>query len=103
MTCSDSFQYCSLNCLRNQTMYVHVTLLIQFLDLQDHCGLQAASEVKSDLGFEISDLNYPHIHVHVILLIPVFISPRPKGKGKVRELVIEKVRERVRELPVLPL
>ena len=104
MTCSDSFQYCSLNCLRNQTMYVHVTLLIQFLDLQDHCGLQAASEVKSDLGFEISDLNHPHIHVHVTLLIPVFISPRPKGKGigkgKVRELVREKVRERVRELPL---
>ena len=89
------------------TMYVHVTLLIQFLDLRDHCGLQAASEVKSDLGFEISDLNYPHIHVHVTLLIPVFISPRPKGKGigkgKERELVREKVRERVRELPVLPL
>ena len=30
-----------------------------------------ASEVKSYLGFEISDLNYPHIHV--TLLIPVFI------------------------------
>ena len=58
-------------------MYVHVTLLTQFLDLRDHCALQAASEVKSDLGFEISDLNYPHIHVHVTLLIPVFISPRP--------------------------
>ena len=36
-----------------------------------------ASEVKFDLGFKISDLNYPDIHVHVTLLIPVFISPRP--------------------------
>ena len=54
---------------------MHVTLLIQFLDLQRHCGLQMASEVKSDLGFEISELNYPHIHV--TLLIPVFKSPRP--------------------------
>ena len=49
----------------------------QILDLQGKCGLQKASEVKSDLGFEISDLNYPDIHVHVTLLIPVFISPRP--------------------------
>ena len=66
-------------------MYVHVTLLIQFLDLRGHCGLQTASEVKSDLGFEISDLIYPHIHVHVTLLIPAFISPRslrpPNGLG----------------------
>ena len=48
---------------------MHVTLLIQFLDLQRHCGLQMASEVKSDLGFEIRDCNYPHIHVHVTLLV----------------------------------
>ena len=41
----------------------------QILDLQGKCGLQKASEVKSDLGFEISDLNYPDIHVHVTLLI----------------------------------
>ena len=27
--------------------------------------LQTASEVRSDLGFEISDLNYLHIHVHI--------------------------------------
>ena len=39
--------------------------------------LQIVSEVKSDLWFEISDLNYPDIHVHVTLLIIVFISPRP--------------------------
>ena len=56
---------------------MHVTLLIQFLDLRGNCGLQTASEVKSDLEFEISDLNYPCIHVHVTLLIPLFISPRP--------------------------
>ena len=28
-------------------------------------GLQRASEVRSDLGFEISDLNYLHTHVHI--------------------------------------
>ena len=56
---------------------MHVTLLVQFLDLRGHCGLQMASEVKSDLGFEISDLNYPHIHVHLTLLIQVFIFLRP--------------------------
>ena len=28
-------------------------------------GLQTASEVRSDLRFEISDLNYLHIHVHI--------------------------------------
>ena len=53
------------------------TFWSQFLYLRGHCGLQTASEVKSDLGFEISDLNYPHIHVHLTLLIPVFISSRP--------------------------
>ena len=47
------------------------------LDHLVHCGHQMASEVKSDLWFEICDLSYPHIHVHVILLIPVYRSPRP--------------------------
>ena len=28
-------------------------------------GLQTASEVRSDLRFEISDLDYLHIHVHI--------------------------------------
>ena len=39
----------------------------QVLDLRGHCGLQMASEVKYDLRFEISDLNYPYIHVHITL------------------------------------
>ena len=60
------FEICDLN---YPHIHVHVTLLIQFLDLQGNCSLQTASEVKSDLRFEISDLNYPHIHVHVGLLI----------------------------------
>ena len=32
--------------------------------LQGHYSLQTASEVKSDLRFEISDLSYLHIRVH---------------------------------------
>ena len=41
----------------------------QFLDLRGNCGLQTASEVKSDLRFEIHYLNNPDINVHVTLLI----------------------------------
>ena len=36
-----------------------------FDSLMGHYGLQTASEVRSDLRFEISDLNYLHIHVHI--------------------------------------
>ena len=36
-----------------------------FDSLGGHYGLQTASEVRSDLRFEISDLNYIHIHVHI--------------------------------------
>ena len=36
-----------------------------FGGLRGQYGLQTASEVRSDLGFEISDLNYLHIHVHI--------------------------------------
>ena len=36
-----------------------------FDSLRGHYGLQTASEVRSDLRFEISDLNYLHIHVHI--------------------------------------
>ena len=36
-----------------------------FDSLGGHYGLQTASEVRSDLRFEISDLNYLHIHVHI--------------------------------------
>ena len=37
-----------------------------FDSLGGHYGLQTASEVRSDLRFEISDLNYIHIHVDVL-------------------------------------
>ena len=36
-----------------------------FDSLRGHYGLQTASEVGSDLRFEISDLDYLHIHVHI--------------------------------------
>ena len=36
-----------------------------FDSLRGHYSLQTASEVKYDLRFEISDLNYLHIHVHI--------------------------------------
>ena len=39
-----------------------------FDSLGGHYGLQTASEVRSDLRFEISDLNYLHIHVHIALM-----------------------------------
>ena len=34
-----------------------------FSSLGGHYGLQMASEVRSDLRFEISDLTYPSSHV----------------------------------------
>ena len=36
-----------------------------FDSLRGHYSLQTASEVRSDLRFEISDLNYLHIHLHI--------------------------------------
>ena len=36
-----------------------------FDSLGGHYGLQTALEVRSDLRFEISDLNYLQIHVHI--------------------------------------
>ena len=39
--------------------------MVPFDSLGGHYGLQTASEVRSDLRFEISDLNYLHIHVHI--------------------------------------
>ena len=36
-----------------------------FDSLRGHYSLQTASEVRSDLRFEISDLNYLQIHVHI--------------------------------------
>ena len=40
-----------------------------FNSLRGHYGLQTASEVRSDLRFEISDLNYLHIHVHIAYMV----------------------------------
>ena len=40
-----------------------------FDSLRGHYGLQTASEVRSDLRFEISDLNYLHIHVHIAYMV----------------------------------
>ena len=40
-----------------------------FGSLGGHYGLQTASEVRSDLRFEISDLNYLHIHVHIAYMV----------------------------------
>ena len=33
--------------------------------LRGHYSLQTSLEVKYDIRFEISDLNYLHIHVHI--------------------------------------
>ena len=40
-----------------------------FGSLRGHHNLQTASEVKSDLRFEISDPNYLHIHVHIAYMV----------------------------------
>ena len=39
--------------------------MVPFDSLRGHYGLQTASEVRSDLRFEISDPKYLHIHVHI--------------------------------------
>ena len=48
-------------------MHAHIAYVAwAFFDsLGGHYSLQTASEVKYDLRFEISDLNYLHIHVHI--------------------------------------
>ena len=40
-----------------------------FGSLRGHYSLQTASEVKSDLRFEISDPNYLLIHVHIAYMV----------------------------------
>ena len=40
-----------------------------FGSLRGHHSLQTASEVKSDLRFEISDPNYLLIHVHIVDMV----------------------------------
>ena len=41
----------------------------EFILLGGHYDLQTASEVRSALRFEISDLNYLHIHVHIAYIV----------------------------------
>ena len=42
--------------------------MVPFDSLRGHYGLQIASEVRSDLRFEISDPKYLHIHVHIVYM-----------------------------------
>ena len=42
--------------------------------LGGHYGLQSASDVRSDLGFEISDLNYLLIHVHIAFMVWILLA-----------------------------
>ena len=39
--------------------------MVPFDSLWGHCSLQTASEVRSDLSFEIRDPKYLHIHMHI--------------------------------------
>ena len=45
-----------------------------FGGLGGHCGLQTALEDRSDLRFEISDLDYQHIHVHTAYMVWSFLA-----------------------------
>ena len=45
-----------------------------FDSLGGHYSLQTSSEIRSDLRFEISDLNYLHIHVHIAYMIWTFFD-----------------------------
>ena len=45
----------------------------RFGSLRGHYNLQTASEVKSDLRFEISDPNYLLIHVHIAYMVWAFL------------------------------
>ena len=46
-------------------------------------SLLTASEVKSDLTFEISDLNYLHIHVHIAYIVQTLLTAsRPTAACK---------------------
>ena len=40
-----------------------------FDSLGGHYSLQTALEDRSDLKFEISDLNYLHIYVHIVYMV----------------------------------
>ena len=50
--------------------------MVPYDSIQGHYSLQTASEVRSDLRFEISDLNYLHVHVHIAHMFwPHFEAP----------------------------
>ena len=40
-----------------------------FDSLRGHYSLQTDSEVKSDLRFEISNLNYLLVHMHIVYMV----------------------------------
>ena len=49
---------------------------IHFVASEATAASKTASEVRSDLRFEISDLNYLHIHVHIAHMFwPHFEAP----------------------------
>ena len=55
--------------------------------------LQTALEVRSDLRFEISDLNYLHIHVHIpymVLTLLVALEAVSEVGSDLRAFVSEK-------------
>ena len=45
-----------------------------FYDFLGQYGLQTASEVRSDLRFEISDLDYLQIHVHIANMVWILLT-----------------------------
>ena len=45
-----------------------------FDSLGGRYSLQTASEIRSDLRFEISDLNYLHIHVHIAYMVWILLT-----------------------------
>ena len=52
------------------SMHLHISYMVPYYGLLGHHSLQTALEVKSDLGFEISDLNYlcnPSFKVHLLV------------------------------------
>ena len=44
------------------SMHLHIVYMVPYYGLLGHHSLQTALEVKSDLGFEISDLNQVTCH-----------------------------------------
>ena len=48
--------------------------MVPFDSLRGHYSLQTASEVMSDLRFQISDPNYLLIHVHITYVVWVLLA-----------------------------